>query len=244
MKIHGIQKTTLLDYPGHVAATLFTGGCNFRCPFCHNADLVLMPNAYPVMSSVEVEQFLKKRQGLLDGICITGGEPTLQPDLEAFIRNVKEMGYLIKLDTNGCRPEVLQNLLEEGLLDYVAMDIKASKDNYVKAIGLTGDNCRGDFLVEQIEKSVELLMGSGISYEFRTTVVKGIHGIEEFEAIGEWIAGSKAYYLQEFTENNNLLADRLGREEGKFSGFSKEEMEQIRLLVKKYVDNVFIRGMD
>lgn len=262
MRIHGLQKTTLLDYPGHVAATLFTGGCNFRCPFCHNADLVLNPSAQPEIPMEEIRAFLRKRQGILDGVCITGGEPTLQPDLEEFICEVRGLGYLVKLDTNGYRPEVLGRLLEKGLLDYVAMDIKASKGNYARAVGL--DNhayCSGPgngtdtagFFIENIERSVELLKSSCIDYEFRTTVVKGIHMIDEFEEIGKWLSCCKAYYLQGFQENENLLAARVqgcktidgkGTIEICFEGFSRSEMEQMATIAGKYVEQVQIRGVE
>lgn len=244
MKIHGLQKTTLLDYPGHVAATLFTGGCNFRCPFCHNGDLVLNPGGQPEIPMDEIRAFLKKRQGILDGVCITGGEPTLQSDLEDFIREVREMGYLIKLDTNGYRPQVLERLLEENLLDYVAMDIKASKANYARAVGL--DKERG-FSIAPIEKSVELLMESDIDYEFRTTVVKGIHCVEEFEEIGKWLSGCKAYYLQAFQENENVLDARLRDgaigDSVKLACFSHADMEQMTVLAGKYVEKVCVRGI-
>lgn len=248
MRFCGLQKTTLLDYPGHVAATLFTGGCNFRCPFCHNGDLVLNPGVQPEIPMEEIRAFLRKRQGVLDGVCITGGEPTLQPDLEGFVREVRELGYLVKLDTNGYRPEVLERLLDEDLLDYVAMDIKASKENYAKAVGLDSDMDVSKFAIEPIERSVELLKGSRIEYEFRTTVVKGIHTMEEFEAMGQWLAGSKAYYLQGFHENENVLASRLQRDENAdgigFESFSRKEMEQMASLAGKYVEKVLIRGVD
>lgn len=250
MKIHGLQKTTLLDYPGHVAATLFTGGCNFRCPFCHNGDLVLNPGGQPEIPVEEIMAFLKKRQGILDGVCITGGEPTLQPDLEEFIREVRGLGYRIKLDTNGYRPEVLARLLEENLLDYVAMDIKASKGKYAKTVGLDRDLSTDDtgFSIKPIENSVEILKGSNIDYEFRTTVVKGIHSIEEFEEIGEWIVGCKAYYLQGFQENENVLAARMQEsvtvDSARLVSFSRSEMEQMAGLAGKYVERVVIRGVD
>lgn len=244
MVIHGLQKTTLLDYPGHVAATLFTGGCNFRCPFCHNGDLVLNPGGQPQIPMEEIMAFLKKRQGILDGVCITGGEPTLQPDLEDFIREVKELGYLVKLDTNGYRPEVLGRLLEEGLLDYVAMDVKASKDNYARAVGL-----ESSFSIEPVERSVELLKNSSIDYEFRTTVVKGLHTVEEFDEIGRWLSGCRAYYLQGFQENENVLAIRIGKadlgtEGNCFESFSLTDMEQMAALAGKYVEKVLLRGVE
>jgi len=249
MVIHGLQKTTLLDYPGHVAATIFTGGCNFRCPFCHNGDLVLNPGGTPQIPMEEIMAFLQKRQGILDGVCITGGEPTLQLDLEDFIRGVRGLGYLVKLDTNGYRPEVLERLLEEGLLDYVAMDVKASKDNYARAVGLDCMNSKSDFVIEKIERSVELLQNSSIDYEFRTTVVKGLHTIEEFEEIGRWLAGCKAYYLQGFQKNENVLAARLGKSDSatggnRFESFSRGDMEQMAALAGKYVEKVIIRGVE
>lgn len=244
MVIHGLQKTTLLDYPGHVAATLFTGGCNFRCPFCHNGELVLNPGGTPQIPMEEIMAFLQKRQGILDGVCITGGEPTLQPDLEDFIRGVRGLGYLVKLDTNGYRPEVLERLLEEGLLDYVAMDVKASKDNYARAVGL-----ESNFSIEPIERSVEILKNSSIDYEFRTTVVKGLHAVEEFDEIGRWLSGCRAYYLQGFQENENVLAVKLGKPESvaegnRFESFSRGDMEQMAALAGKYIEKVIIRGVE
>ena len=231
MEIHGLNKTTLLDYPEHVAATVFTGGCNFRCPFCHNSELVLAPGGQPAFSEEEVLAFLKKRRGLLEGVCITGGEPTLQPDLEEFIGKVKELGYLVKLDTNGYRPEVLERLLKAGMLDYVAMDVKASPENYSKVAGLQGMD------VERVGRSVKLLKESGIDYEFRTTVVKGLHSIEEFEKIGRWISGAKAYYLQAYRENENVLCPG-------YEAFSKEEMEAMAAFAHRYIDRVMLRGIE
>ena len=280
MKIYGFQKTTLLDYPEHVAATVFTGGCNFRCPYCQNGGLVLCPGKYGAVPEEEVWRHLEKRKGILDGVCITGGEATLQPDLEAFIRKVKEMGYAVKLDTNGYRPEVLKRLLEEGLLDYVAMDVKASKENYARAVGLgkqdtaggtklrLADEAGGDrpedeaggdrpevwavgrierddrgsgvgeFDIGRIETSVDLLKNSGIPYEFRTTAVKGIHTVEEFERIGEWLRGSRAYFIQNYREEGEIL-----RGEG-LSGFSVEELREIVRLAGKNVTRVELRGVD
>lgn len=257
MKILGIQKTTLLDFPGHVAATIFVGGCNFRCPFCHNGDLVLSPGELSPFSEEEILAFLKKRQGILDGVCITGGEPTLQPDLELFIRKIKSLDYQVKLDTNGYRPEVLQSLLEQGLLDYVAMDIKASRENYSLATGLSPRTMD----IERIEKSVCLLMESKIDYEFRTTVVKGIHTIRDFEQIGEWLRDCRAYYLQSYTENENIIAFRqagvipdrgvdCGPNQGSDRGpdqmeaFTPEELERFRVKLCEYISNVVIRGVE
>lgn len=230
MEIHGFNKTTLLDYPGHVAATVFTGGCNFRCPFCHNADLVLNPEFQPLVPEEEVLSHLKKRRGILEGVCITGGEPTLQSDLPDFIGKIRELGYLVKLDTNGYRPEVLMRLLAEGMLDYVAMDVKASPDNYQKASGCPGL----DF--SRIEESIALLKECKIPYEFRTTVVQGMHTVQEFDAIGRLLEGSRAYYLQAFRESENVI------QEG-FQALPEKIMEEIREKAGKYIDKVELRGV-
>ena len=199
MQIHGLNKTTLLDYPEHVAATIFCGGCNFRCPFCHNSDLVLNPMSQPLLEEQEVLAFLKKRRAVLSGICITGGEPTLQADLADFIRKVKALGYLVKLDTNGYRPDVIKELVKEKLVDYIAMDIKAGETNYGKATGIT------DLDTEKIKESIDFIMHCGVKYEFRTTVVKGIHVPEDFKEISTLIKGCRAYFLQSYKDNENVL---------------------------------------
>lgn len=231
MQIHGLNKTTLLDYPEHVAATVFTGGCNFRCPFCHNAGLVLDPGRQPVISTEEVLSFLQKRKGILTGVCITGGEPTLQKDLGEFIRQIKEMGYLVKLDTNGYRPEVLAQLLEEKLLDYVAMDIKSSPERYGVVAGLDGID------TDVISESVEILKNSGIKYEFRTTVVKELHSKEDFERIAKWLSGSPVLYLQAYRENENVIC-------GGYTACGREEMEEYAKILRTTIRKVEIRGMD
>ena len=239
MQIHGFNKTTLLDYPEHIAATVFTGGCNFRCPFCHNGELVLDPGCQPLIPEEEVLSYLKKRQGILQGVCVTGGEPTLQKDLKDFLRKIKELGYPIKLDTNGYMPGVLWDLMQEHLIDYVAMDIKASRDNYARAAGLPHMD------ISRIEES--------IPYEFRTTVVKGIHTVVEFEKIGKWIAGCPAYYLQNYEENENCLYRMIQTAEcddvksggvDPFGAFSREELEQMEELARKYVGKVVLRGVE
>ena len=231
MEIYGFQKTTLLDYPEHLAATVFVGGCNFRCPFCHNGQLVLDPASQPVIPEEEVFSYLKKRHGILEGVCITGGEPTLQKDLAGFIRRVKELGYLVKLDTNGYRPDVLEALLHAALLDYVAMDIKASPKNYSVAAGLNVL----DF--GKIQESIRLLGESGIPHEFRTTVVKGIHTKEEFEDIGRVLKGCPAYYLQEFRESDSMIGEG-------FHSFLPEDMEEMADIVRNFIDEVKLRGVD
>ncbi|MBR6628093.1 MAG: anaerobic ribonucleoside-triphosphate reductase activating protein [Lachnospiraceae bacterium] len=235
MLICGWNKTTLLDYPEHVAATLFTGGCNFRCPFCHNRDLVTGQAAGNEIKEEQVWRFLEKRKGILQGVCITGGEPTLQPDLPEFIAGIKKLGYKVKLDTNGYRPEVLKGLLEKGLPDYVAMDIKASEKNYARVAGLDREGCHFDIV--PIKESVEILKRGTIPYEFRTTVVKGLHTTEEFEDIGKWLQGARAYYLQAYRENENVLCPG-------FDTFAPEEMEEMRRIVSGYVRYAALRGVE
>lgn len=201
MKICGYQKTTLLDYPGHVAATIFTGGCNFRCPFCHNSDLVLNPGNF--ISEEEIFTFLQKRKNILSGICITGGEPTLQPDLAEFIEKVRSLGYKIKLDTNGYKPEIISNLLNKNLLDYIAMDIKAGYTNYSKVCNMN------NFDMEVIKKSISIIEHSDISYEFRTTVVKELHAEQDFHEICEMICPKSPFYIQSFKDSGNILTPGL-----------------------------------
>lgn len=231
MVICGLNKTTLLDYPEHVAATVFTGGCNFRCPYCHNSTLVLCPGGQPVISEEEVILFLKKRRGVLEGVCITGGEPTLQEGLEEFIFRVRETGCLVKLDTNGYRPEVLEGLFKKKLLDYVAMDVKSSRQSYEKAAGVRGID------LSLLEESVDIIKNSGISHEFRTTVVKGIHKEEDIEAIGEWLQGSLQYVLQSYRENENVI-------EPGFAAFESGELKTFAAIARKYIDNVRLRGVE
>ncbi|WP_367566325.1 anaerobic ribonucleoside-triphosphate reductase activating protein [Lacrimispora sp.] len=230
MKICGLQKTTLLDFPGHVAATVFLDRCNFRCPFCHNSGL-LNGEAEALFSQEEILDFLKKRKGILEGVCITGGEPTLAADLEIFIRKIRELDYLVKLDTNGYRPEVLKNLVLSGLLDYVAMDIKAGRDNYSKAAGKEG------LEIESIEESASFLMSGGVPYEFRTTAVKGIHDLGDFSDIGRWLAGSSPYYLQNFEDSGQVLCPG-------FRSFSREELEEFLDVLRPFLPNAVLRGMD
>ena len=201
----------------------------------------------PLIPEEEVLSYLKKRQGILQGVCVTGGEPTLQKDLKDFLRKIKELGYPIKLDTNGYMPGVLWDLMQEHLIDYVAMDIKASRDNYARAAGLPHID------ISRIEESIGILKSSGIPYEFRTTVVKGIHTVAEFEKIGKWIAGCPAYYLQNYEENENCLYRMIQTEEcddvkpggvDPFGAFSREELEQMEELARKYVGKVILRGVE
>ena len=230
MKICGLQKTTLLDYPGHVAATVFLGGCNFRCPFCHNSEL-LGNDAVEMMSAEELFSFLRKRKPILEGVCITGGEPTLSPDLEEFILDIRRLGYLVKLDTNGLKPDILKNLVLNGLLDYVAMDIKAGRENYARVAGVPG------LPVEKIEESVSFLLEGNVPYEFRTTVVKELHSKHDFLDIARWLAGCTNYYLQNYVDSEQVLVPG-------FSSCSKEELLQFAEIVKPFMENVSLRGVD
>lgn len=231
IKIHGLNKTTLLDYPGHVAATVFLGRCNFRCPFCQNGDLVINPESQPLIGKEEVFAFLKKRKGILTGICITGGEPTLEEELESFTAEIKELGYLVKLDTNGYRPEVLKNLLQKKLLDYIAMDIKNSMEHYAETAGLQHLD------TEKIRESIRLIMNSGIPYEFRTTVVKELHKEADIAAIGAEIKGAEAYFLQAYQESDRVL-------EAGFHAYEKAEMEKMAERARAFVPEVKLRGID
>jgi pyruvate formate lyase activating enzyme len=231
MILGGLQKLTLIDYPGHIAATIFTVSCNFRCPFCHNPELVSSIR-YNVSSILEADffEFLKERKGKLEGVCITGGEPTIQPDIVEFIRKIKNLGYKVKLDTNGARPDVLRKLFSEKLLDFVAMDIKSDPENYQKTANSKVD-------VERIKLSVDLIRNSGIDYEFRTTAVPSLHEEKDFLEIGEWLKGSKKYVLQAFEDKGKILDPRLKK---KIKG-KKMDLEKIAKKLKKYFEKIEIR---
>ena len=228
MKIYGFQKLTLLDYPDKLAATVFTGGCNFRCPFCHNSELL---DPQEPMDSEDVLRFLRRRSGVLEGVCVTGGEPTLQPDLADFLRELQEIGYDVKLDTNGYRPEVLRDLCRRGLVNYVAMDIKSSRKGYGEAAGLPA------LALPRIEESVSFLKEGTVPYEFRTTVVPELHSEEDFLEIGNWLAGPSAYYLQAYRDSEQVL-------ERRFSQPSRELMERLRELLLPSVPGTCLRGID
>jgi len=228
MNIQGFQKMTLLDFPGHVACTVFTGGCNLRCPFCHNAGLVRTPLA-GANQTAAVLDFLSRRQGVLEGVCVTGGEPLLQPDLTEFLRQVKDMGYGVKLDTNGSLPRRLAAVLDTGLVDYVAMDIKSSPEGYSLAVG-------GEVDMDAIRDSVRLLKDSGVDHEFRTTAVKGIHTPEDLEAIGCWLAGPQVrYFIQHFVDSGALLGSGCGP-------FSPAEMDTLLQTVRPFIPGAALRG--
>lgn len=229
MRIHGFQKTTLLDFPGYVASTVFCGGCNFRCPYCHNRELVLCPEKVPVIPEEEVFAHLEKRKGILDGVCITGGEPTLQPDLEDFIRRVRELGLKVKLDTNGYRPEVLMDLCKKGLIDYVAMDIKGAPEQYEAITGVKP----WDF--NRIQASIYFLMSGEVPYEFRTTVVKELHGRKDLQKISDWISGAKSYYIQNYRDSEQVI------QKG-FHGLEPEELRNICEMVQERIPSARVRG--
>lgn len=298
MKILGMQKLTLLDYPGHVGAVLFLDGCNFRCPFCQNSSLVLSPDSLPEISREELLRFLKKRQGILEGICITGGEPTIHRELPELIGAIRDFGYLVKLDTNGTNPDMLSQLLEDNVLDYVAMDIKAGRLHYGTASGITWNfsgsapagtdytaNDNGshpadripalqlssgsqvssdsqvspdsqvssgsqespdsqvssasmDKLLEKVDRSVRLLKDSSIDYEFRTTVVKGIHTEEDFADMSRWLEGCPHYYLQSFRDNPEVLLKN-----HPFSAFTEEELRHFLAIVREKIPQAELRGV-
>lgn len=230
MRIQGLQKLTLLDFPEKVACTVFTAGCNFRCPFCHNASLVVDIPPVGEITEEEFLAFLKKRQGVLDGVCVTGGEPLLQPEIEEFIRKVKELGYAVKLDTNGSFPEKLKALVGNGLVDYVAMDIKNCMEDYALTAGVHSLD------IEAIKESVSYLKEGRVPFEFRTTVVKGYHNKENFERIGQWLEGTEKYFLQNFVDSGDLI----GKDT---KGCSEEEMKEFLQVVQKYVPGAELRGI-
>ena len=227
MKLGGLMKMTLLDFPGRVACTVFTTGCNWRCPFCHNAGLATGHG--DAIDEEELFAFLKKRQGILDGVAITGGEPTLWQDLDAFIEKIRALGYAVKLDTNGTNPEMLRRLCEGGLLDMVAMDIKNAPQRYAKTCGVQ------DCSFEKIRQSAEFLMEGNVPFEFRTTVVKGLHDEDSFRKIGEWLHGPWAYYLQAFQDSGELMQRGM-------QGFEKAQMQHFLEVVKPYLPRAEIRG--
>ena len=234
MTISGLQKMTLLDFPGKVACTVFLHGCNYRCPFCHNAEL-LEGKPEPLMDVGEFLTFLKKRVGLLDGVCISGGEPTLSAGLKDLMREIKAMGYAVKLDTNGSRPAVLKALVAEGLVDYVAMDIKNCPDRYASTCGLSKVD------LSAIEESVLFLMSGAVESEFRTTVVDPLHDAASIEAMGLWLHNLadgkpvKKLFLQPFVDRNTVV----------FSGLNAPEssqMEEFVELLRPYILEVSVRG--
>lgn len=230
MRIQGLQKLTLLDYPGKTACTVFFGGCNFLCPFCHNAALVTGVEENEDIPQETVLEFLKKRKGILDGVCISGGEPLIQPGLDEFLKKVRDLGYLIKLDTNGSFPERLERFVEEGLVDQVAMDLKNSKEKYGQTIGLP------KFDIRPVEESVEFLLEDPVPYAFRTTVVREFHQKSDFEQMGLWIRGARKYYLQQFENSGGLIQDGL-------HAYDEPVLFQALEIMKHYVKDAEIRGI-
>ncbi len=230
MKLHGLQKMTLLDFPGRVACTVFLGGCDFRCPFCHNFELI-DGTAAPIMDDTDLLRFLESRKGLIEGVAITGGEPCLHKDLPALIRKIRETGYAVKLDTNGYHPQLLEAILEEGLVEYVAMDIKNCAEKYALTCGVDQVN------MDTIKESISLLMNSRIDYEFRTTVIDELHEEADFEKIGELIRGAKHYYLQRFTDRESVPY-------GNLSAPSFDKMYRLAEIAKRYVPDTALRGVE
>jgi len=232
--IAGLQKMTLLDFPGRVACTLFLQGCNFRCPFCHNSEL-LPQGGEPLMEMPEFLAFLKKRQGLLDGVCVSGGEPTLCPELEPLLEGIKALGFSVKLDTNGSRPDVLKALVAKGLVDYVAMDVKNGPSRYAETVGLPR------YSLDKVEESLRFLMTDSVDYELRTTVAAQLHDRASLEGMGRWLAGLSAprkprrLFLQNFVDRDTVI----------FSGLSapgEGEMSEYVALLSQYVEKISIRG--
>lgn len=230
MQINGFQKLTLLDYPGKVACTLFTAGCNLRCPFCHNASLVINPDMSHGISTEEILDYLKKRQGILEGVCISGGEPLLQPDIKDFMKQIKELGYAVKLDTNGCFPEKLMDLVNSGLIDYVAMDIKNCKNKYGLTVGIE------NFDITPIEKSVEFLKEGHVDYEFRTTVVKELHNVDDIQDIGVWLKGATRCFVQNFVDSGELIQNGL-------NPVDSAVLEEMKSKLNQNIGQVELRGV-
>ncbi|MDO8444481.1 MAG: anaerobic ribonucleoside-triphosphate reductase activating protein [bacterium] len=255
MQIAGIQKLTLVDFPGHVAATIFTRGCSFRCGFCHNPELVLPEKFNPLLSEAQIFEFLESRYGKLTGICITGGEPLLNVDCDKFISHLKALGFDVKLDTNGSFPERLAKIIKDGDVDYIAMDIKSSLQKYAMTISnyqlsisnkfsnkkLKTDQLTGNWKLEtgnlqsNILKSIRLIMSSGIDYEFRTTVCHPLHQVTDFEEIGKMIKGAKRYFIQNYKKSKQV------DETENYQPFSDKELKEAKKIMEKYVEEVGVR---
>ena len=231
MHIHGLQKLAMVDYPGKLAATVFTGGCDLRCPFCHNALLVTRLAETPEIPEREVLDFLSSRKGLLDGVVLTGGEPLLQPDAADFLRKVRALGFAVKLDTNGCHPAALADILDQGLADYVAMDVKNSPRRYGETVGVP------DFDLAPVEESVRLLQRSAVDHEFRTTLVRELHSEADLDAIAAWLEGAPKYFLQNFVDSGNLIGQG-------YHGFSLEELRAFAERMRPHFGAVELRGVE
>ncbi len=233
MKIEGMQKLTLLDFPGRVAATVFTPGCDFRCPFCHNASLV-MDEGDDIIEPREVLELLKKRRGMITGLAVTGGEPLLQPDLADFLAEVKALGAAVKLDHNGSFPGKLEELIKAGLVDYVAMDIKNCRERYAETCGLPESASEG--VLANIDRSIGILRNSGVEHEFRTTVVRELHSAEDIAAMGEWMKGDDAFFLQGFVDSGDIIRPGL-------SAYSRDEMQALLDILRRYLPKAELRGV-
>ena len=231
MQIFGLEKMSMVDYDGMVSATVFTGSCNFRCEFCHNSPLVLGYKSLPVIPEQEVLSYLEKRKGLLDGVCVSGGEPTLDKDLANFIEKVKKLGYSVKLDTNGTNPEIVKSLNESGLIDYFAMDIKNDRECYAKIIGFDS------YDTKKVEQTVEYFLSGNAKYEFRTTLINEFHKLPNIVRIGEWIKGADKYFLQKFKDSENCIKSNL-------SPVDDKNALNFRYILREYIPNTNLRGYD
>lgn len=229
----GLQKMTLLDFPGKIACTVFTSGCTFRCPFCHNGSLVRAGAGDGAMTQEELLAFLRRRCGVLEGVCVTGGEPLMHGELFEFLKEVRALGYPVKLDTNGSFPSRLKEAVEKDLVSYVAMDIKNTPEKYAVTAG-----CSGAGLLDSVRESVDFLLKSGADFEFRTTVVKGFHEVKDFSAIGAWISGCKRYFLQKYVDSGDVLGDT-----ARMGALSDDEMQQCLEAVRPYVPDAELRGV-
>lgn len=231
MKIKGLNKTTLLDYPGRVACTVFLGNCNMRCIYCQNSSLILNPQSEPDIPEEDFFSFLEKRKDILQGVCITGGEPTLSPDLSSFIKKIRSYSLDVKLDTNGLNPDVIDDLISNSLINYIAMDIKGPLYRYSEITGISDD------MLGNIQKSCNIIMNSKIDYEFRTTTTDSLLSVSDFENIGKWLKSARAYYIQPFVDSSLVLTKGL-------KSPSKEQLLQFLSAISPYIENSFIRGMD
>ncbi len=230
MNVQGFQKLTLLDFPGKMACTLFTGGCNLRCPFCHNSPLVINPPKESAYSEEEIFSYLDKRKGIIEGVAITGGEPLMQPDIADFIRKIKDKGLPVKLDTNGTYPDKLKYLVENNLVDYVAMDVKSGKSGYPQCVGIA------NYDLSKVEESIAFLMEDRVDYEFRTTVADGLHTDEDIEELGKWLKGAKRHFIQAFKDSGDLIGFGL-------APFPKNRLLEMRDIMAKYVPACDVRGI-
>ncbi len=231
MNIQGLQKLTLLDYPGHMACTVFTGGCNFRCPYCHNSGLVLTPHSSQSMTDEEFFAFLESRRGKLEGVCVTGGEPTLQPDLPDFLRRIHALGFLTKLDTNGSNPKLLATLLHEKLVNYVAMDVKNGPSRYGETVGVPG------YSTANVEESIQLLLSGDVDYEFRTTVTAELHDESTMQEIGDLLQGAKQYFLQPYRDSEQVLLPNT------YHAPDTATLQHYKELLTPHIASVTIRGL-